>query len=366
MLVPLHIVPPNYGWLDGRSITVVFGLIYGWIPYFIIPVYAALARFDTRYLEASRDLGAGTGSTFRHVTLPMSRQGLLAGTVVVALPMFGDFFTNGLLSGVSSTGMVGTLINTYSESQTDQAVAAALAVWLTVFSRSCCFRTSAARRGPAGRSVREARLRHASWGKIGLATIVVLYIVWSLAPVLIAFLFSFNAGYFAQHLARVLDAVVDRPESVFHLPIYADAIKHSLLLAVLAVVITVPLGVSLSIFLSRWRGITARPVSFLATVPLVVPELVLALAMFFLVTKLVHVISLGTTGQVVGQVTFILPLVVVITIGRLSSIPTGFEEAVRISAPRRRSRFRLVLVPLFSRPSWPARSSPLPSRSTTS
>ena len=40
-----------------------------------------------------------------------------------------------------------------------------------------------------------ARLRHASWGKIGLATIVVLYIVWSLAPVLIAFLFSFNAGY---------------------------------------------------------------------------------------------------------------------------------------------------------------------------
>ncbi len=107
VLVPLHIVPANFDWLDGRSITVIMGLMYGWLPYFIIPVYAALARFDTRYLEASRDLGAGTGSTFFHVTLPMSRQGLLAGTVVVALPMFGDFFTNGLLSGVSSTGMVG-------------------------------------------------------------------------------------------------------------------------------------------------------------------------------------------------------------------------------------------------------------------
>jgi putrescine transport system permease protein len=133
MLAPLHIVPSNFNWLDGRSITVVLGLIYGWIPYFIIPVYAALARFDTRYLEASRDLGAGTRSTFLHVTLPMSRQGLLAATVVVALPMFGDFFTNGLLSGVNSTAMVGTLINTYAESQTNQAVAAALAVWLTVF-----------------------------------------------------------------------------------------------------------------------------------------------------------------------------------------------------------------------------------------
>jgi putrescine transport system permease protein len=133
VLVPLGIVPAQFDWLSGRSVTVVFGLIYGWIPYFIIPLYAALARFDTRYLEASRDLGAGGLQTFLHVTLPISKQGILAGTVIVALPMFGDFFTNGLLSGVSSTAMVGTLINTYAQSQTEQALAAAAAVWLTVF-----------------------------------------------------------------------------------------------------------------------------------------------------------------------------------------------------------------------------------------
>ena len=133
VLVPLGIVPPQFDWLSGLPVTVVFGLIYGWIPYFIIPLYAALARFDTRYLEASRDLGAGGLQTFLHVTLPMSKQGILAGTVVVALPMFGDFFTNGLLSGVNTTAMVGTVINTYAQSQTDQALAAAVAVWLTVF-----------------------------------------------------------------------------------------------------------------------------------------------------------------------------------------------------------------------------------------
>jgi ABC-type spermidine/putrescine transport system permease subunit I len=133
VLVPLGIVPSQFDWLSGRSVTVVFGLMYGWIPYFIIPLYAALARFDTRYLEASRDLGAGGLQTFLHVTLPISKQGILAGTVIVALPMFGDFFTNGLLSGVSSTAMVGTLINTYAQSQTEQALAAAAAVWLTVF-----------------------------------------------------------------------------------------------------------------------------------------------------------------------------------------------------------------------------------------
>jgi spermidine/putrescine transport system permease protein len=193
-----------------------------------------------------------------------------------------------------------------------------------------------------------ARLRHAPWGKIGLATIVVLYILWSLAPVLIAFLFSFNAGYSRSTWQGFSTQWWSGPKSVFNLPIYTDAIKHSLLLAVLAVVITVPLGVSLSIFLSRWRGITARPVSFLATVPLVVPELVLALALFFLVTKLdLHFISLGTSGQMVGQVTFILPLVIVITIGRLSTIPTGFEEAAQDLGASPPQSFRLVLVPLL-------------------
>ena len=68
------IVPSQFDWLSGRPVTVVFGLIYGWIPYFIIPLYAALARFDTRYLEASRDLGAGGFQTFFHVTLPLSQQ----------------------------------------------------------------------------------------------------------------------------------------------------------------------------------------------------------------------------------------------------------------------------------------------------
>ena len=114
---------------------------------------------------------------------------------------------------------------------------------------------------------------------------------------------------------------------MFNDPIYSSAIVHSLVLAALAMVITVPLGVSLSIFLSRWRGASAKPVTFLSTVPLVVPELVLALAMFFLVTHLLHFVSLGTPAQVAGQVTFILPLVIVVTRGRLASIPIGYEEA---------------------------------------
>jgi spermidine/putrescine transport system permease protein len=192
-----------------------------------------------------------------------------------------------------------------------------------------------------------SRLRRARWGSYGLVAVVIAYLAWSLAPVLIAFLFSFNRGYSRSIWQGFSTRWWTGSASVFHNPMYYDAIRHSLLLALFAVIITVPLGVSLSIFLSRWRGVTARPATFLSTVPLVVPELVLALAMFFLVTKLLHFVTLGTTAQVAGQVTFILPLVIVITRGRLASIPVGFEEAAMDLGATPMQAFRLALIPLL-------------------
>lgn len=201
-----------------------------------------------------------------------------------------------------------------------------------------------ARTGSSGARTRRRR----EWGGWALGAFVVVYLVWSLAPVLTAFLFSFNAGSSRSVWQGFSTQWWTGPQSVFNDPIYRDAILHSLLLAGLAVLITVPLGVSLAIFLGRWRGIASRPASMLATLPLVVPELVLSLAMFFLVTKLLHFISLGTPAQVVGQVTYILPLVIVITRGRLASIPSGFEEAALDLGASPLGAFRLVLVPLLA------------------
>ena len=72
-------------------VTVILGLIYGYIPFFILPLYAALDRIDRSQLEASRDMGASPASTFWRVTLPLSKQGILAGAVIITLPMFGDY-----------------------------------------------------------------------------------------------------------------------------------------------------------------------------------------------------------------------------------------------------------------------------------
>jgi spermidine/putrescine transport system permease protein len=110
VLGALRIAPHPIAWLEGRPITVVLGLAYGYIPFMILPLYGSLDRIDRSLLEAARDLGAGQMRTFRLVTLPLSRQAILAGVVVVSLPMFGDYFTQTLLAGTRNTSMIGNLI----------------------------------------------------------------------------------------------------------------------------------------------------------------------------------------------------------------------------------------------------------------
>jgi ABC-type spermidine/putrescine transport system permease subunit I len=97
-------------WLGGKPATVVLGLVYGYIPYLILVLYAGLDRIDPALIEAGRDLGLGRIRTFVRITLPLSRQPILTGLLITVLPMIGDYYTNQLLSGAASTSMIGNLI----------------------------------------------------------------------------------------------------------------------------------------------------------------------------------------------------------------------------------------------------------------
>jgi spermidine/putrescine transport system permease protein len=92
-----------------RPWAVIGGLVYSYFPFMVLPIYAALEQMDGQLIEAGRDL-YGTGrQTFWHVTLPVTRPGVIAGVVLTLLPCLGDFATAQLLGG-SSTYMVGNLI----------------------------------------------------------------------------------------------------------------------------------------------------------------------------------------------------------------------------------------------------------------
>ena len=129
-LTGVGILDEPRAWLVGRHETVILGLVYGYVPFLILPLYAVLDRIDPRVIEAARDLGAAPRQAFWRVTLPLSKQGILGGLVIVMLPMFGDYYTPNLLSGSPRTRMIGNEIDTFINSTGGGARGAALTVVL--------------------------------------------------------------------------------------------------------------------------------------------------------------------------------------------------------------------------------------------
>jgi len=133
ILQKLQVISDPYPWLEGKSATVILGLVYGYIPYMILPLFGFLDRIQTSLLEAGRDLGASPGRTFWRVTLPLSKPAIYAGLVIVSLPMFGDYYTNNLLSTSPRTSMIGNIIDsTVRESPRGSVLVLMLMVLLIV------------------------------------------------------------------------------------------------------------------------------------------------------------------------------------------------------------------------------------------
>jgi len=82
---------------------VLIGLVYGFLPFMVLPLYAALERMDWRLVEAARDLYADGWTAFRKVTLPLSMPGVVAGSILVFIPSLGAYVTPAILGGAKTT-----------------------------------------------------------------------------------------------------------------------------------------------------------------------------------------------------------------------------------------------------------------------
>jgi spermidine/putrescine transport system permease protein len=163
----------------------------------------------------------------------------------------------------------------------------------------------------------------------GLLAFTLLYLAWSLLPVLVAALFSFNAGrsrttwqgfsmrwYYGDPL-----------RSVWHDASLHTALTHTLWLGVVATAVTVPIGVAMALGLDRWRGPLPAGANLAVLVSFVLPEILVAVSLLFVATVLTTPLRLGTTGQVIGLVTYQLSYPVVIVRARLLTIGRDYEEA---------------------------------------
>ncbi len=185
-----------------------------------------------------------------------------------------------------------------------------------------------------------------------LLTCTVLYIVWSLLPVLIAVVFSFNSGrsrtvwqgfsfrwYYGDPL-----------RSVWHDASLHAALIHTFRLGLLATLITVPLGVAMALGLDRWHGRLPQGANFAVLLSFVLPETLLAVALLFVVTTVTgswQPLHLGITGQVAGLVTYQLSYPVVIVRSRLLTIGAHYEEAAIDLGASQLEAIRRVLMPML-------------------
>jgi spermidine/putrescine transport system permease protein len=93
----------------GTPWAVLLGLVYGYLPLMVFPLYVTLERMDRSLVEASKDLGAGRWATFRQVTLPITLPGLVTGSILVFIPMMGEYVIPAIL-GYGRTFLIGNAL----------------------------------------------------------------------------------------------------------------------------------------------------------------------------------------------------------------------------------------------------------------
>ena len=108
------------------------GLVYSYLPFMVLPLYAALEKLDPALLEAAADLGCRPSAAFRRVTLPLSLPGVIAGVLLVFIPMCGEFVIPDLLGG-PGTLMIGHVLWDEFFTNRDWPAAAAVAVAMLAF-----------------------------------------------------------------------------------------------------------------------------------------------------------------------------------------------------------------------------------------
>ena len=188
------------------------------------------------------------------------------------------------------------------------------------------------------------------WGRPRfLWAVAISYMAWSLLPVAIAVLFSFNStrsltswqGFSTQWYVGNVSSVRDDP-------VLLAALTQSLKLAVLTVLIAVPLGVTFALALDRWRGRGSGTANFVMLFSFITPEIAIGVALFLFFVQVAEGIGPGFTAQVMGLSMFMMAYPVIVVRARLLSIGKEYEEAAMDLGASPLESLRRVLLPLLA------------------
>jgi spermidine/putrescine transport system permease protein len=202
----------------------------------------------------------------------------------------------------------------------------------------------------AGQRQGRKLLRRNPWGHPWfLEGFTWLYLIWSLVPIGIAVLFSFNNGK-SQSAWQGFSwrwYFTDPVNSVLHNPQLHAAVIQTVRLSVLTTLIAVPLGVAFALGINRWKSVTSSTFNYVMLLSFVIPELIFGVAMFFVFTVLFTSVHLGTLAEVLGLVSWNVSWPAIIVQARLVTLGRQYEEAAADLGANQFQTMRRVLLPLL-------------------
>jgi spermidine/putrescine transport system permease protein len=198
--------------------------------------------------------------------------------------------------------------------------------------------------GGLGRWIRNPWARPRFLWVVGIA-----YVLWTLVPIGIAVLFSFNATRSLTSWQGFSSRwYVGDVSSVLHDPELRAALTQSLKLSSLTVLIAVPFGVGFALALDRWRGRGSGTANFLMLFSFITPEIAIGVALFLFFAKLITSVGLGFPAQVLGVAMYEMAYPVIVVRARLLSIGKEYEEAAMDLGASPTRSLRRVLLPLLA------------------
>ncbi|MFZ4810825.1 MAG: ABC transporter permease subunit [Ilumatobacteraceae bacterium] len=372
--------------LDTR-IGVQIGVVYNYLPLMIFPLFVALDRLDPALREASRDLFAGRLRTFLRVTLPLARPGIIAGMVLVFVPLAGDYITANLLGGADGN-MPGNLVATQFLQAQNPPLGAAVAVVLVAAILLILGVSLALGAGLSRLAKWDPNVAGAAWvlvalvigaylfglstrgilttvfGLLAIAAVVAVYVLvgdrasrvllWIWAALVLVFLYlpiAFIVGHsFNDNKSMEVWSSFSTKwyGQMWQNSQLTGAVKWSLGAAVVAALIAVVLGTFAGIALARRPG--RWTVGFMAILLLVLttPEIVDATGMQLEFVALGGIFQQGFFPLWIGQSIFSAAVVTLIVRARMAGMDESLEQAAADLFATPVNAFRQITLPLIS------------------
>lgn len=300
---------------------VILGLVYGYLPFMVLPLYAALERIDRSLLEAAADLGARPLSVLGRVVIPLSMPGVAAGSVLVFIPCLGAYLTPDLMGG-GKTIMIGTLVQNQFTTARDWPFGAALSLALLGLSLVVL----AAGFGRGTSSIRGGVDGSENAPRAGNPRILAVYAAAVFAflylPLAALAVFSFNSSRFTVwegFSLRWYAAALGDPQLM-------EAAWNSVVIAFFAAVAATAAGTLCAYAL--WKRHSALITGALYAT-LVTPEIVMGvalLAFFQWIFRFLDV-RLGMHTVILAHIAFSIAYVVLVVLARLRTMDAKLEEA---------------------------------------